>query len=139
VRDHRGAGSRGLGRDGLYDRGAVVGASDDERFQILAILRTFRAKLASILEVVPPSAHQIFLQIDARPPREHGGVGGDDQYLTPANLGLVNWALARTGEAPIAIDPIPPRAERPDDRSAVSREDVGQILPRVERAIARTA
>lgn len=139
MRDHRGAGSRGLGRDGLYDRGIAVGAEDDTRLQALAILRTFRAKLVAITEIVPPSAHQVLLHVDARPPREYGTIGGDDQYLTPANLGLVNWALARADEPPITLDPLPVRAERPDDQSATSREDVGQILARVTRAIDRVS
>jgi len=126
----RGAGARGLGRDGTYDRRSLVGSDDARAQQALAILRTFRMKLQNGIDKIG-AADRVGLTVEDR--NVGGEVGGDTLVITPANLGLVNWALGRGQEAPIALEPEPP-SEFSDVRRAHSLEDAGQLLARTNHA-----
>lgn len=131
----RGAGARGLGRDGTYARRSLVG-DDDAASQAIAILRTFRGKIEAGIEVVGDGyADRVSLVVEDR--HLGGELGGDTLTITPANLGLVNWALARGRELPIAIEPAPQDDSGYSIPRAYSRENINQILARVRRAIDR--
>lgn len=106
-------------------------------FAALAVLRTFRGKLAYAAEVDPQGLEQMNILIDSRPPDGGGAIGGDDLALTPAHLDVVNRALASGGEAPIAIESLPPAEWRSETETGRSLETVGRLMPRTNAAIER--
>jgi len=114
--------------------GARVGGSADEDLAALANLRTFRGKLNHWIET-GGAPHQIYLWIDARPPSGGGTLGGNDQYLTLDNLGVVNWSLVIGGEAVIPIERTVPNEWRSETELGSSKESVVQLHARVSRAI----
>jgi hypothetical protein len=114
----------------------------DEPQAALAILRTFRSKLASIVERTGGyGLNQIFLVVDSRPPigSSGGALGGTDQYLTPDNLRLANAVLSLGGEVPISLVPSEPSEYLSPTEVGYSKEHIGQLVTRVTRAIGRLA
>jgi hypothetical protein len=106
----------------------------------LGLLRTFRGKLASVVDSTQGyGLEQIFLVIDSRPPigTSGGALGGSDQYLTPDNLTYVNTVLSLGGEAPINLIKSKPSEYRSPTEVGYSKEHVGQLVARVTRAIGR--
>lgn len=129
---------RGLSRAGGYDRGPVRVGNLDDDLNALANLRTFRGKLNAVI-ARSADPQRIYLFIDARPPSwadGTGALGGNDQYLTPDNLGVVNWSLVTSGEALIAIEKRHTAEDGVETTElGVSKESIGQLLVRVSRAI----
>ena len=128
----------GRGEYGRTGHRARVGASSDEDFGALANLRTFRGKLNHWIET-SSYPQQIYLWIDSRPPSGGGSLGGNDQYLTLDNLGVVNWSLGVGGEAVIPIERSIPSEWRSETEFGISKESVVQLHTRVSHAIDRIA
>jgi hypothetical protein len=117
-----------------------VGSGADDDFSALANLRTFRGKLNAAVERTADwdqrARDQLAVWVNEKPPSFGGTLGGDDLNLTPDNLGIVNWSLRLGGEVPITLEP-QPRGEGNETVIGHTRENVGQLLARVTRAIER--
>ena len=117
---------------GIYGR-PIVGVGDVD-YRALAVLRTFRGKLAHAIENTG-APDQMAVVIDSKPPPEWGTLGGDDLTLTPTNLELVNLAMLTGGGMPIGIERLPPAEWRSETETGRTRETVGQLNARVSAAI----